>query len=219
MQPAVLVMSLLGLVAFIFNLMCLQFHFLANEGYDTFNAHIYELFLLMAMVLYFFVYSVIFFSWFCLTHSLISNHYEDLVKRARKALIIMDVAALIFTLIVYVVLLMHPVNERSQIVEYIGIIWTSILAVICIVFIIYAYCGCKQVFVAAKISEQQRFGHKDMLMAKRLLFLNSMVCDSAREDMFHFGEDIQLEALNFLMFNKVFSDSVLSKHVSLYIFS
>ena len=168
-QRSVMVMSLLCIISLLYFVICIQFHFLKEKGFVTANVNILTINLLLTLNLHFGIYSLVFYSWFILAHS-VSGNFNALESKIRKILYCTNVLIIIFTSTAYTCIAIF--DPLPIIVIVIEAVWTFVLLIVCVVFIIYAWYVGKVLLITAQIASEQTFAKKERQLTKRLLFIN-----------------------------------------------
>ena len=175
-HPSIMVMTLLGVISILYVIICIQFHALKYDGLNDINIHFLEFFLLFINILYFIIFSIIFFTWFKLAHSMDGKHPPNL-SRVKKRIISVNILIIIFTIIVYSLFFVNLNSSSStfSIYEIFAIIWSCILIIICIMFMIYAYNVGKVLLFTIVLSQEANMNDGQEKVAKKLLFINTCI--------------------------------------------
>ena len=132
-----MILSLFLVISILYVIICVQFHFLKYDGLNDINIHFLEFFLLLINTLYFIIFSIIFDTWFKLGHTMDGTHPPNLSK-FKKRLISVNIFIGILTIIVYILFVTYsnPASSELGIYQIVGIIWSCLLTIVCIIFLI-----------------------------------------------------------------------------------
>ena len=172
-QMSVYVMLSLFIISLLYFMVCIMFHFLKYYGLNSIIINILVFLSLVTLNVYFIVFSLIFYTWFSLTHSININEIDTMKTKTRHRLYTANILTILFTITVYILTIIIDRIDLDLFFITTEIIWSAILSIICIIFIIYAYFVAKVVFKnMVKTSTHQSFAQSDLHTAKKLLFIN-----------------------------------------------
>eukprot|EP01083_Nonionella_stella_P056165 148071_1 len=167
---AVFAMILIGITAFLYMIVCIQAYITKLSIHNDVAIKMYTLALLLPQVTLFMLFSQIFYTWFGLSHSFLSN-VDQVRQRMRYLLYAVNVFIWCFLIVYYALIC----AEKDRIFEIAAYIWSGLLSITALFITIYSILVGRILYQAAMISQDQSFGQNDWEAVRRLLIINGFL--------------------------------------------
>ena len=172
-QTSIGVMTLLCIISSLSIIVCIEFN-----NMSSININGITCILLFIQLCYFFISTLIFYSWYILANSLNTTDQEQRFQLAkvRKYIFSLNISFTIFVLMTYIAIITSSQNTASIFIRFAESVWCIVLFIVCLIFILYGYCVGEVIILTAKVSNTDRFSFtSDETITKKLLFINGCI--------------------------------------------
>merc|ERR1719242_300837 len=165
---AMFAIFMIGVTAFLYILVCIQ-AYITKMHFTMVTVKVYTFFLLLPQLTLFAVFSMIFYTWFTLAHSFLTN-LQDLKSMIRIVLLSVNIA-------VWVILLTYYIMSffLDSVFEYGTYIMSGIITGFAVVTVVYSMMVAHVLWHAAQISKDQSFAGNEWRVVRRLLIINGFI--------------------------------------------
>eukprot|EP01083_Nonionella_stella_P145630 456688_1 len=170
-QRSIVVMLLILLVAILYLLICITFCIL-----KTFYIlkTIVTVSLLVVQFVYLIIYSLIFYTWFQISHAWRPKH-KIWNANMRRAIYAFNAVVATFLVIACSYVLVFSSSANMKYFLYFEIVWSVISLLLCTALVIYSILTTKVLLRSAKLAKSQQWGRQEAQLAKKLILINALI--------------------------------------------